>query len=249
MINKFTVGGIIGNLAREERALRELIASLGVVKPVYYPLVTGTNDYEFERMLGRAAHNADMEWNYAELVKASPLDGLANAVNNYFSLNHAGGLDNYLFTNGMTVPEAFANLLYAASGHRMAGLLVECESKFIFAEFGYDDDDEFFNSLGSFEDNTNPNAPYGIFECYSSYAPVDVVDIAIISGTINFDIKLLCKDVNGDSFVVERNVSGSDGDVVMVELGRKTVGFSGLADPYSGFSGDFLRIQSIGAEG
>lgn len=244
---------MIDKVAEEYHILNTSVDSINADLPFYFPLVTSTDEYDFERRMIVPAQTGDT-WDIGAIIRASPLAPLINGLAAYFQTNGdmsdvgvGGALDNYLYVNNLTAYKYFADAQYCVNYYKMAGILVENTDVFTFAELGQTSGAGYFTSLGSYQTD-NINLPYGVYADYTSFAPTDQVEVLIVSGTINFDIRLICKDINGDTFVFEQNVSGSANDKVTLNLTEKITGCSGLATAYSGTDGDVLRIQTIAPE-
>jgi len=248
-----TIKTIIDKIAEEYRILETAVDSIDTDLPFYFPAVTATGEYDFERRMITPAQTGDT-WTIDPIIRASPLAPLINGLANYFQTNGdmsdvgtGGALDNYLYVNSLTAYKYFADAQYYVNYYKMAGILVDNTDVFTFAECGQTSGAGYFTSLGSYQTD-DINLPYGVYTDYTSYAPTDQVEVLIVSGTINFDIRLICKDINGDTFVFEQNISGSEGETVKLDLTEKITGCSGLAASYSGTDGDILRIQTIAPE-
>jgi hypothetical protein len=250
-----TVKEILDKAAYQYKQILTGVEIINTYDPDYFPLFSVDNDYSFERVMIPQVYKTD-NWNVESLIKASPLAYLIPALNSYFATNidmsdagYGGALDAYLYDNDLTAYKYYADAQYIVNNYKMAGILVDNTSSFIFAEFGIDNYDAYyFDSLGSYQTD-DITRPYGDYDTYTSYAPTDQVEIEIISGTgINFDIHLICKDKNGEAFIFVQSITGSTGDKVKLGLSEKITGCVGLETNYSGMSGDKFRIQTIEPE-
>ena len=248
-----TVKSIIDKAAYQFHTLETAVSTIESENPVYFPLVTQDDDYDFEHFMLPSVKAADT-WDIAKITKDSPLKYIIGSLSSFFQSNEnlsdvgvGGALDNYLYINNLTAYKYYADAQYYVNGYKMAGILVENTDVFVFAELGNDYGAAYFTSLGSYQTD-DLNAPYGEYVEYTSFAPTSEVEILIVNGTINFDIHLICKDKNGDTFVFTQNISGSTGDRVKLNLTETIVGCSGLTEPYAGSDGDILRIQTIAPE-
>lgn len=242
---------IIDKASFQYQTLEVAIEAINAASPSYFPIVTSSDDYNFESFMLPAL--ADETWTTGKLVKATPLCTMLSSLMRYFSSNssfwditYEQSLDQYLYSNDMTVPRYFADAIFYSVGHKMAGVLVDNVDPFVFAELGKTAGNvSYFNSLASFQTEVL-NKPYGVYSDYIGYAPTDQVEVELVTvtGSINFDIALICKDRNGDTFILNQNLSGVQGDKIPLVLTEKVTGFSGVSlTPYNGTAGDLLRIQ------
>lgn len=251
-----TIQDICDKVAKQYSVLEDAVVTIEADNPDYFPLVTQDDDFDFELKMNPALIKGD-DWNVPDLVKASPLKSICGGLLNYFSTSHTynqieyvGSLDNYLYVNGMTVSKNFADALYYSTGYVMCGVVVDNSVAFTFGEFGEDENgDPFFTSIGSYQTD-DLNAPYGLHNGKTTYAPTSRVEVEIVSADspINFDINLICKDLNGDTFTFQQNLSGEEGDTITLNLTEEITGVSGLATPYSGNANDLLRIKTLPSE-
>ncbi|MFA6679249.1 MAG: hypothetical protein WCR96_02010 [Candidatus Methanomethylophilaceae archaeon] len=217
--------------------------------PEYFPLITESDDYGFESIMNPFLKN-DV-WTTAPVVKASPLSSVVwglmtyfNSNPNYWSIEYPGSLDQYLYINGMTVKKGFADTVSDVTGFKMSGAVVENTDVMVFARFGKTEGGiPFFTSVSSYQTD-NVNLPYGTYDSYVFFAPTDKVDAYVETGSINFDIHLICKDQNGDTFVHQQTLTGTAGTKISLQLSEKIVGFSGMTTLYNGSDGDLIRIQT-----
>lgn len=217
--------------------------------PEYFPIVTESDDYGFESIMNPFLKN-DV-WTTAPIVKASPLSSVVwglmtyfNSNPNYWSIEYPGSLDQYLYINGMTVKKPFADAVYDVTGFKMSGAVVENTDVMTFVRFGKTASDvPYFTSVTSYQTEAL-NLPYGTYDSYVYFAPTDKVEAYIENGSINFDIRLICKDKNGETFIHEQNLTGSTGSKIGLQLSEKIVGFSGMTTLYNGAANDLIRIQT-----
>jgi len=256
MLETSTVQEICDKIAVQYSVISAMVAGIEGNSPDYFPLVTKDDDFEFELKMNPALVKGD-NWNVKDLVSASPLKSVCGGLMNYFSqtktydqIQHVGSLDNYLYVNQMTVSENFADALSVSTGYVMSGWVVQNALAFVFGNLGEDSSGvPYFNAVGSFQTD-DLNAPYGTHNNFTTYAPTEnvVVEIVEAGQSINFDIDLICKDENGDTFIFNQNVSGEKGDVVTLNLMKRITGVSGLHTPYSGSANDLLRIKTLPSE-
>lgn len=243
---------ILDKASSQYKILEDAINEINADSPEYFPIVTSSDDYDFESfMLPSLSQDV---WTTGSLIKSTPLSRALSGLMRYFSsssnfwdITHEQSLDQYLYSNNMTATRYFADALFYSVGHKMAGILVENVDPFTFAELGKNSEGtSYFTSIASYQTD-QINLPYGIYSSYVGFAPTDKVEVELVNvtGTINFDIALICKDGNGDTFILNQNLSGITGDKIALELTEKVTGFSGVSlTPYNGTAGDLLRIQT-----
>lgn len=249
-----TIQSICDKVASQYHYLLTAFDAIEADSPDYFPYVTADGDFGFELKMNPSLVKGD-NWNMKDLVKASPIDSIIGGLFSYFStsrnnweIDYPGSLDNYLYVNGMTVSKYFADSVYYCNGYKMAGILVDNTDVFTFAEFGKTSGNiAYFTSLGSYQ-TEDINAPYGTYTDYISFAPTDQIELEIVTGAINFDIKLICKDKNGDTFIYQQSLSGTEGETITLNLTEKITGVAGLQTPYDGNANDLFRIKTISLE-
>lgn len=255
MLQKSTVQDICDQVASHYSSISDLVTTINASDPEYFPLVTQDDDYDFELKMNPAL-TSDV-WSVDDLAKASPIKNVCSGLLSYFSqtrsydqINQIGSLDNYLYANSMTVSENFAKALECSTSHVLSGWVVNPYLSFTFAEFGEDENGTaYFDSIASFQTD-DLNAGYGNRNDIIAFAPTldVVVEIVEATGTINFDIELICKDENGDAFIFEQTLSGIKGDEITLNLSKKITGVSGLQTAYTGSAGDLFRIKTLPSE-
>jgi len=253
MIDTAIIVEIAGKVSAQYQIMKAGVDAINDDSPEYYPVVTGSDDREFESEMARAC--VSETWDIEEIIRYTPVNAIVNALLRYFNTTpsnwnvlYVGSLDHYLYENGLTVDKHFADAVAACTKHKMSCILVENTENFIFGEIGMDEDGDYFNALGSYE-TEDISLPYGIYEDdYTGFAPTDEVSAQIVTAQepINFDINLICKDVNGDTFIHSMNISGVAGDIIPLGLAEKITGISGVSQtPYDGNIGDLIRFRTV----
>lgn len=254
MISTEIIQQIADKIASQYKILTDSVLEIATsTSPEYFPIVTDSDDYGFELYINPFLR--DDVWTTPPIVKASPLNNIVwglmeyfNIDKNYWNIEYPGSLDQYLYVNGMTVKKAFADAVSDVTGFKMSGAVVENTDLMVFAEFGKTEAGaSFFTSLKSYQTDVL-NLPYGSYPTYTYFAPTDKVNALVSQGTINFDIGLICKDRNGDTFIHQQNLSGAEGDLITLNLTEKIVGFSGMTGGYTGTAGDRIKIQTVPEE-
>lgn len=254
MISTSIVQQIADKIASQYQTLTDSVLEIATsTSPEYFPIVTESDDYGFELYINPFLR--EDVWTNPPIVKASPLNNIIwglmeyfNVNRNYWDIEYTGSLDQFLYINGMTVKKDFADAVSDVTDFKMSGAVVENTDLMVFAEFGKTDiGTSYFTSLKSYQTDVL-NLPYGSYPTYTYFAPTDKVNVLVSHGTINFDIRLICKDRNGDTFVHQQTLVGVEGDLIALNLAEKVVGFSGLTNAYTGNAGDRILIQTAVSE-